>query len=27
LRVDVRYVGLRDLTTQSANFTVPGGSA
>jgi phage baseplate assembly protein W len=27
LRVDVRYVVLRDRTTQSANFTVPGSSA
>jgi phage baseplate assembly protein W len=27
LRVDVRYVVLRDRTTQTANFTVPGSSA
>jgi phage baseplate assembly protein W len=27
LRVDVRYVVLRDRTTQSANFTMPGSSA
>jgi uncharacterized protein len=27
LRVDVRYIVLRDRTTQSANFTVPGSSA
>ena len=27
LRVDIRYVVLRDRTTQSANFTVPGSSA
>jgi uncharacterized protein len=27
LRVEVRYVVLRDRTTQSANFTVPGSSA
>jgi uncharacterized protein len=27
LRVDVRYVVLRDRTTRSANFTVPGSSA
>ena len=27
LRVDVRYVALRDRTTHSANLTVPGSSA
>jgi uncharacterized protein len=27
LRVEVRYVVLRDRTTQTANFTVPGSSA
>ena len=27
LRVNVRYVVLRDRTTQSANFVVPGSSA
>jgi phage baseplate assembly protein W len=27
LRVDVRYVVLRDRTTQSANFIVPGSGA
>ena len=26
LRVDIRYMVLRDRTTQSANFTVPGSS-
>jgi phage baseplate assembly protein W len=27
LRVDVRYIALRDRTTNSASFTVPGSSA
>lgn len=27
LRVDVRYVALRDRTTHSASFTAPGSSA
>src|SRR5262245_48843703 len=27
LRVEVRYVVVRDRTTQTANFTVPGSSA